>query len=115
MTDPICPIPPDAMVGDIIVARYGPSAEIRCITEDTVYSVIYCYRWDGSCPGIKNYCVGFIYADGRKPNLSHTGKPKRTQAQRDAAWLRKFIAGSSMSKNDSDRIFQIADRMEGKT
>lgn len=123
MTDnrPICPIPPDAKVGDIVVFRDG---DRKTITEITLGADNYevsveglspgWVRRDGQNAGYKNHdydCIAFEYHDGRKPNLPHTKKPKRTQAQRDAAWLRKLVSG----RKTKVRLNQIADRMEGKT
>jgi hypothetical protein len=128
MTDPrpICPIPPDARVGDIVVLRNGERKMIELELDKCMnYSV------RGHAPGFVHsdghaWCndsrwevIAFEYADGRKPNLPHTGNPKRTQAQRDAAYLRKIVklweSSCRLSKFSVQRVRQIADRMEGKT
>lgn len=128
MTDPrpICPIPPDAKVGDIVVLRDGRRKKITSTSHErevTVESINPGWiQRDGSSGGygIADYeCVGFEYADGSKPNLPRSGKPKRTQAQRDIEWLRKFVENQDKHNftmlSDRKRIRKIADRMEGKT
>ena len=115
MTDPrpICPIPPDARVGDIVVFRDGQKRKIEKIEE-------YEINVEGMSPGgvhktgkkwehysgKKWECVGFE---------CRAGEPKRTQAQRDAAWLRKLADECCMTEHERKRMMKIADRMEGKT
>ena len=135
MTDPrpIFPIPPDARVGDIIVGRDGERREIESPPDrDEGPSVNGWdpagYNLDGSSWNKANHhfdCIAFEYADGRKPNLPHTGKPKRTQAQRDAAYIRYVLREVEkrevmglvihISQQKIKRMLAIADRMEGKT
>lgn len=118
MTDtrPICPIPPDAKVGDVVVLRNGTRQEIDMddlngrygdnigvslnFSEDGPFGL----EWDGTpwhthCKA--HECIAFEYADGRKPNLPHTARPKRTQVQRDAA----------ITASEDARMLAIADRL----
>lgn len=131
MTDPItiCPIPPDARVGDVVVLRNGEKRKITELMDGEgdymvesqgpsfvhasgswMYKTVQNPRWD---------CISFEYADGRKPNLPHTGKPKRTQAQIDGAYLRacivKWRKQPDFTTAQFKRILTIVDRMEGKT
>ena len=127
MTDPrpICPIPPDARVGDVVVFRNGKEKRLTSKFKDSWAVEGLNPGWvllNGSaCTGYDSCsdCVEFKYADGRKHNLPHTGKPKRTQAQRDAAWLRamanRWFSALLLTKAALTRINNIADRMEGKT
>lgn len=128
MTDPrpICPIPPDAKVGDfVILNRYGRQRieEVNDCEGDELpigtdsFFINYKGEILGTEDEVLDYCVDFEYADGRKPNLPSTAKPKRTQAQRDAAWLRKLIDKIDLhiAKSDCKRVRAIADRLEGKT
>lgn len=118
MTDPrpICPIPPDAKVGDVLVYSDGTRHSISCIEssglEDMPIHAYYYVKRSGEAPGSSLYVVDFEYADGRKPNLPNTKKPKRTQAQRDAAWLRLFGKVRAMTDSQHKRILAIADRLE---
>jgi hypothetical protein len=131
---PICPIPPDAKVGDIVVLRSGKRERIvRLADDDRAYKKEFCtyiyesgqYIDAGPIPCPHWDCIAFEYHDGRKPNLPHTGKPKRTQAQRDAAYIRYvlreierrevFGLAVHLSKAKTDRLLKIADRIGGKS
>lgn len=116
-TRPVCPIPPDAKVGDIVVTQDGNRFPINSVgSKRTGVSVIGLrpagFNWDGRSWDCDLYCIAFEYADGRKPNLPCTGKPKRTQAQRDGVWLRKFVRKRYMPAHETERMLAIADRLE---
>lgn len=129
MTDPrpICPIPPDAKVGDVVVLRDGRRKEITNTQDilDVTVSGLHpgWLRRDGSsgCYDNADYeCIAFEYADGRKSNLPSTEKPKRTQAQRDAARFAKMVlwmegcrvSGIYLTSKEIAFLRKIADRLE---
>lgn len=121
MTDPrpICPIPPDAKVGDVLVYSDGARAPISYIESSELgglpIQAFYYVERSGEVPGSSLHVVAFEYADGRKPKLPNTKKPKRTQAQRDAAYIRGHMDKwweRSMTQREYDRMLAIADRLE---
>ena len=126
---PRCPIPRDARVGDVVVSRNGERHPIEfgfspknfgdAVGVATIGHSPGGFDWDGRAwlSVRKHDCIAFEYHDGRKPNLPRTGKPKRTQAQRDADCLRKFCENyyHTILASEGKRLQQIADRIEGKT
>lgn len=139
---PICPIPKDAKIGDIVVFRDGqrkPLEELRNYWGEYYVMGTHPGRVHESgnnanfrsyCPNTQYDCVGFEYADKRKSNLPakveiETGvgtgkfiplKPVKTQAQKDAKYLRDkaelLFNSLLLSKGGYKRMRQIADRLE---
>lgn len=138
---PICPIPPDARVGDVVRNKDGSMPRSGCsaypyaiVISDNPFAVASIggdTLWTSTVNAAQFEVVGVANgkelagAMQRVKDIQGYTKPKRTQAQMDAAYIRYVLREVEkrevmglvihISQQKIKRMLAIADRMEGKT